>query len=70
MNMSRHAFYVFVFFFLHEFINVYIYDLYFDAIDDDDDDEEHIGDFDTFSPGYSQYLAFSFGGFGRLGNKG
>jgi len=31
-----------------------------------------MSDFDTFSPGHSQYLAFSFdggGGFGRLGNK-
>jgi len=41
-----------------------LYDLYFDGIDDDD--EEHVGDFDAFSQGHSQYLAFSFvgGGFG------
>jgi len=42
------------------------YDLYFDSSDDIDDDE-HIGDFDTFFPGHSQYLAFFFDG---LGDKG
>jgi len=44
-----------------------LYDLYFDGIDDD----EHVGDFDVFSPGHSQYLAFSFdgGGLGGLGDK-
>jgi len=47
-----------------------LYDLHFDGFDDVDDDE-HIGDF-AFSPGHSQYLAFSFNGgrFGGLGNKG
>jgi len=56
------------FFFFHGFIDVYIYDLYFDGIDDDD---KHIGDFDAFSPGHSQYLAFFFdgGGHGELGDK-
>jgi len=46
-----------------------LYDLYFDGIDDDD---EHVGDFDAFSPGHSQYLAFSFDGgeLGGLGDKG
>jgi len=45
-----------------------LYDLYFDGIDDD----EHVDDFDVFSPGHSQYLAFSFdgGGLGGLGDKG
>ena len=45
------------------------YDLYFDGIDDDD---EHVGDFDAFSPGHSQYLAFCFdgGGLDRLGDNG
>ena len=54
------------------FSDVYIYDLYFDAIDndDDDDDEEHVDDFDVFSPGHFQYLAFSFDGLGGLGDKG
>jgi len=44
--------------------------LYFDGIDDIDD--EHVGDFDAFSPGYSQYLTFSFdgGGLGGLGDEG
>jgi len=53
-----------------------LYDLYFDGIDDNDDDDddnddEHVGDFDAFSPGHSQYLAFSFDGdgLGGLGNK-
>ena len=47
-----------------------LYDLYFDGMDDVDD--EHIGDFDAFSPGHSQYLAFSFdgGGLGEPGNNG
>ncbi|EGI69771.1 hypothetical protein G5I_01465 [Acromyrmex echinatior] len=47
-----------------------LYDLYFDGIDDVGD--EHVGDFDAFSPGYSQYLAFSFegGGLGGLGDNG
>ncbi|EGI69766.1 hypothetical protein G5I_01481 [Acromyrmex echinatior] len=46
-----------------------LYDLYFDGIDDVDD--EHVGDFNAFSPGYSQYLAFSFGGrLGGLGDNG
>jgi len=47
-----------------------LYDLYFDGIDDVDD--EHVGDFNAFSPGHSQYLAFSFdgGGFDGLGDKG
>ena len=44
-----------------------LYDLYFDGLDDVGD--EHVGDFDTFSPGYSQYLAFSFEG-GGLGDNG
>jgi len=54
-----------------------LYDLYFDGIDDnddddDDDDNDDEHDFDAFSPGHSQYLAFSFdgGGLGNLGNKG
>jgi len=40
-------------------------DLYFDGVDDD----EHVGDFDAFSSGHSQYLAFSFvsGGFDDKG---
>jgi len=49
-----------------------LYDLYFDGIDDiDDDDDEHVGDFNAFFPGHSQYLAFSFdgGGLGGLGDK-
>jgi len=48
-----------------------LYDLYFDGIDDVDDDE-HVGDFDAFFSGHSQYLTFSFdgGGLGRLDNKG
>jgi len=41
-----------------------LYDLYFDGIDDDD---EHVGDFDAFSLGHSQYLAFSFDGGGLDG---
>ena len=70
--MSRHVLSRFLCTF---FSGVYIYDLYFDAIDDDDDDdddddEEHVGDFDAFSPGHSQYLAFSFDGLGGLGDKG
>jgi len=45
------------YFFCREFINVYT--LYFDGIDD-----EYVGFDFTFSPGYSQYLAFSFDGGG------
>jgi len=33
------------------------HDLYFNSIDDVD---EHVGDFDAFSPGHSQYFPFSF----------
>ena len=44
-----------------------LYDLYFDDIDDIDD--EHVGDFDAFSPGHSQYLAFFFDN-GGLGDNG
>jgi len=42
----------------------------FDGIDDIDD--EHVGDFDAFSLGHSQYLAFSFDGSGldKFGDKG
>ena len=43
------------------------YGLYFDSIDDDDD-KEHVDDFNAFSPGHSQYLAFSFNGNGNLAN--
>ena len=59
--------------------NIASYDLYFDGIDDDehvgnfdDVDEEHVGDCDAFSPGHSQYLAFSLndGGLGGPGDKG
>jgi len=37
-----------------------LYGLYFDGIDDIHN--EHIGDFDTFSLGHSQYFAFFFDG--------
>ena len=68
--------------------NIASYDLYFDDdndVDDDDDDaddeyvcdfddvdEEHVGDFDAFSPGHSQYRAFSLDGdgLGGPGDKG
>ena len=60
--------------------NIASYDLYFDDDDDDDEyvcdfddvDEEYVGDFDAFSPGHSQYHAFSLdgGGFGGSGDKG
>ena len=67
--------------------NIASYDLYFDDdddVDDDDDaaddeyvcdfddvDEEHVGDFDAFSPGHSQYRAFSLDddGLGGPGDK-
>ena len=69
--MSRHVLSRFLRTFFFFFSGVYIYDLYFDAIDDDDDDdEEYVGDFDAFFPGHSQYLALSFDGLGRLGDKG
>ncbi|KYN36519.1 hypothetical protein ALC56_09114 [Trachymyrmex septentrionalis] len=44
------------------------YGLYFDGIDNIDD-EEHVCDFDAFTPGHSQYLAFSLDGDG-LGGQG
>ena len=66
------SFYVFFYFlFLFASLSMLIlYDLYFDGIDNIGD--EHVGDFDALSPGYSQYLPFSFkgGGLGRLGNNG
>jgi len=45
---------------------IILYGLYFDGLD------KHVGDFDAFSPGHSQYLAFSFdgGGLNELGDKG
>jgi len=43
------------------------HDLYFDSIDDVD---EHVGDFDAFSPGHSQYFPFSFdNGLGGLATR-
>jgi len=70
-NMSQHVLSRFLRTCFFYFSGVYTYDLYFDTIDnDDDDDEEHVGDFDAFSPGHSQYLAFSFDGLGGLGDKG
>ena len=72
--------YFITFFFAIDGSNIASYGLYFDGIDDVDDDEhvgdfddvdeDHVGDFDAFSPGHSQYLAFSLDGGGALGGPG
>jgi len=41
-------------------LNAISYGLYFDI--NGDDNKEHVGDFDAFFPGHTQYLAFSLDG--------
>ena len=49
-NFGKHLVCFFIFYFLFASLSMLIlYDLYFDVIDDVGD--EHVGDFDTFSPG-------------------